>query len=125
MFFCPPYICVHPRDLAEGLDTINVVYADELLPTLYENSRISQNQLLTHRELVRHVVALGRYLQNPLAMVATLCSPSKELLSLKLHSLEHFLTPDEKYEAVKQVMVIATNCRGYEATCLYKCYWFF
>lgn len=112
MSFCPPCVCVHPRDLAEGLDTINVVYGDELLCTLYENSRISQDQLPTQRGIVRRTVALGQYLQNPLAMVATLCSPDKEILSLKLHSLEHFLTLDEKYEAVEQVMVTTTN--GYK-----------
>lgn len=70
-------------------------------------------------------MALGWYLRNPLAMVATLCGFGKEILSLKLHSLEHFLTPDEKDEVVQQVMVTATNCRGYEATCLYKCCRFF
>lgn len=35
----------HPRDLAEGLDMIKVVYGDESIPSLYENSRISQEQL--------------------------------------------------------------------------------
>jgi hypothetical protein len=35
----------HPRDLAEGLDMIKVVYEDESISSLYENSRISQEQL--------------------------------------------------------------------------------
>ncbi|XP_057817210.1 transcription elongation factor SPT6-like isoform X2 [Cryptomeria japonica] len=115
----------HPRDLAEGLDTINVVYADEFLPTLYENSRISQDQLPTQRGIVRRAVALGRYLQNPLAMVATLCGPGKEILSLKLHSLEHFLSLDDKYEAVEQVMVTVTNQVGVDINLAASHEWMF
>lgn len=38
----------HPRDLAEGLDMIKVVYGDETIPSLYENSRVSQEQLPGH-----------------------------------------------------------------------------
>lgn len=38
----------HPRDLAEGLDIIKVVYGDETIPSLYENSRVSQEQLPGH-----------------------------------------------------------------------------
>ena len=99
----------HPREFTEGLDTLNVVYGDVVFPSLYEKSRISQDQLPTQKGLVRHATALGRYLQNPLAMVATLCGPGREILSLKLHSLEHFLNPDERYEAIEQIMVTVTN----------------
>lgn len=44
--------------------------------------------------IVRRAVALGRYVQNPLAMVATLCGPEREILSVKLSPFENFLTPD-------------------------------
>ncbi|KAH9293044.1 hypothetical protein KI387_041751, partial [Taxus chinensis] len=62
--------------------------------------------------IVRCAVALGRYLQNPVAMVATLCGPHREILSLKLHLLEHFLSKDDRYEAVEQVMITLTNQVG-------------
>ncbi|KAG8367791.1 hypothetical protein BUALT_Bualt16G0109500 [Buddleja alternifolia] len=42
-------------------------------------------------------------------MVATLCEPGKEILSWKLTPLENFLTPDDKYGMIEQVMVDATN----------------
>eukprot|EP00252_Welwitschia_mirabilis_P017917 TRINITY_DN3996_c1_g1_i1.p1 TRINITY_DN3996_c1_g1~~TRINITY_DN3996_c1_g1_i1.p1 ORF type:complete len:1701 (+),score=496.98 TRINITY_DN3996_c1_g1_i1:372-5474(+) len=103
---------VNPRDMEEGMDAVNVVYADEVLPSLYENSRISQEQLPTQRGIVRRAAALGRNLQNPLAMLATLCGPGKEILSLKLHSLEDFLSPDEKYEATERIMMTVTNQVG-------------
>lgn len=45
-------------------------------------------------------------------MVATLCGPGREVLSWKLSSLESFITPDEKYGMVEQVMVDVTNQVG-------------
>lgn len=74
---------------------------------------------------MKRSVALGRYLQNPLAMVATLCGPGKEILSWKLCPLEHFLTPDEKYEVVEQVMVDATNQVGLDINLAASHEWLF
>ncbi|KAL0453260.1 UNVERIFIED_CONTAM: Transcription elongation factor SPT6 [Sesamum latifolium] len=87
----------NPRDVGHEMDNLNIVYGDESLPHLYENSRISVDQLPSQEGIIRRAVALGRYLQNPLAMVATLCGPAREILSWKLNPLENFLTPDEKY----------------------------
>ena len=74
---------------------------------------------------MKRAVALGRYLQNPLAMIATLCGPGKEILSWKLHALEQFLTPDEKYEVVEQVMVDATNQIGFDVNLAASHEWHF
>lgn len=74
---------------------------------------------------MKRAVALGRYLQNPLAMIATLCGPGKEILSWKLHALEQFLTPDEKYEIVEQVMVDATNQIGFDVNLAASHEWHF
>lgn len=115
----------HPREFTDGLDTLNVVYGDVVLPSLYEKSRISQDQLPTQKGLVRRATALGRYLQNPLAMVATLCGPGREILSLKLHSLEHFLNPDERYEAIEQIMVTVTNQVGVDINLAASHEWMF
>uniref|UniRef100_A0ACD5XYJ0 Uncharacterized protein n=1 Tax=Avena sativa TaxID=4498 RepID=A0ACD5XYJ0_AVESA len=104
----------HPRDMNEQIASLNSIYVDESFPRLYENSRISSDQLPGHSGIVKRAVALGRYLQNPLAMVATLCGPGKEILSWKLHTLQEFLTPEEKYEVVEQVMVDATNQIGFD-----------
>ncbi|KHG09405.1 Transcription elongation factor SPT6 [Gossypium arboreum] len=88
----------NPRDVGHEMDELSIVYGDESLPRLYENSRISTDQLPGQSGIVRRAVALGRYLQNPLAMVATLCGPGKEILSWKLNPMENFLTADEKYQ---------------------------
>ncbi|RZS13117.1 hypothetical protein BHM03_00044647 [Ensete ventricosum] len=58
-------------------------------------------------------------------MVATLCGPGKEILSWKLCPLEHFLTPDEKYEVVEQVMVDATNQVGVDINLAASHEWLF
>lgn len=35
----------NPRDVGHEMDNLNIVYGDESLPHLYENSRISVDQL--------------------------------------------------------------------------------
>jgi transcription elongation factor SPT6 len=102
----------HPRDLAEGLDMIKVVYGDESIPSLYENSQVSQEQLPGQPGIVRRAVALGRFFQNPVAMIASLCGPAKEVLSLHLHPMQSNLNSEEVYEAIERVMVTVTNQVG-------------
>lgn len=70
-------------------------------------------------------MALGRFLQNPLAMVATLCGPGREILSWKLNPLENFLTPDEKYRMIEQVMVDVTNQVGLDINLAISHEWLF
>ncbi|PWA93343.1 global transcription factor group B1 [Artemisia annua] len=115
----------NPRDVGQDMEDIGVVYGDETLPRLYENSRISSDQLQPQSGTVKRAVALGRYLQNPLAMAATLCGPSREILSWKLSPLESFLTPDEKYGMVEQVMVDATNQVGLDVNLAISHEWLF
>ncbi|KAI3694464.1 hypothetical protein L1987_77429 [Smallanthus sonchifolius] len=115
----------NPRDVGHEMDGISVVYADQTLPHLYENSRISSEQLQPQSGIVKRAVALGRYLQNPLAMAATLCGPAKEILSWKLTPLESFLTPDEKYSMVEQIMVDVTNQVGLDVNLAISHEWLF
>lgn len=35
----------NPRDVGQEMDELSIVYGDESLPRLYENSRISSDQL--------------------------------------------------------------------------------
>lgn len=115
----------HPRDFNPQMENFSIVYGDESVPRLYENSRVSSDQLPGQSGIVKRAVALGRYLQNPLAMIATLCGPGKEILSWKLHALEQFLNPDEKYEVVEQVMVDATNQIGFDVNLAASHEWHF
>ncbi|KAI4348564.1 hypothetical protein L6164_009273 [Bauhinia variegata] len=115
----------NPRDVGHEMDGLSIVYGDESLPRLYENSRISSEQLPSQQGIVKRAVALGRHLQNPLAMVATLCGPRREILSWKLCSLEGFLNPDEKYGMVEQVMVDVTNQVGLDINLAISHEWLF
>ncbi|KAG7962184.1 hypothetical protein I3843_09G052600 [Carya illinoinensis] len=115
----------NPRDLGREMDGLSIVYGDESLPRLYENSRISSDQLPGQPGIVKRAAALGRYLQNPLAMVATLCGPGREILSWKLSSLENFLAPDEKYGIIEQVMVDLTNQVGLDVNLAIGHEWLF
>ncbi|XP_059668271.1 transcription elongation factor SPT6 homolog [Cornus florida] len=115
----------NPRDVGHEMDGLSILYGDESLPHLYENSRISSDQLPGQSGIVKRAVALGRHLQNPLAMVATLCGPGREILSWKLSSLESFLTPDEKYGMVEQVMVDVTNQVGLDINLAASHEWLF
>ncbi|KAL6271298.1 hypothetical protein ACE6H2_028209 [Prunus campanulata] len=118
-------IVEHPRDVGYDMDDLSIVYGDESLARLYENSRISSDQLHVQSGIVKRAVALGRYHQNPLAMVATLCGPGREILSWKLNAFEHFLTPDEKYAIVEQVMVDVTNQVGLDVNLAASHEWLF
>ncbi|XP_010528633.1 PREDICTED: transcription elongation factor SPT6 homolog [Tarenaya hassleriana] len=115
----------NPRDVGHEMDELSCVYVDEALPRLYENSRISAEQLPQQSGIVKRAVALGRYLQNPLATVATLCGPGREILSWKLHALENFLSPDEKYGMVENVMVDVTNQVGIDVNLAASHEWLF
>ncbi|KAK8575678.1 hypothetical protein V6N13_033070 [Hibiscus sabdariffa] len=115
----------NPRDVGHEMDELSIVYGDESLPRLYENSRISADQLPGTSGIVKRAVALGRYLQNPLAMVATLCGPEKEILSWKLNPLENFLTTDEKYSVIEQVLVDVTNQVGLDVNLAASHEWLF
>ncbi|KAA3478359.1 transcription elongation factor SPT6-like [Gossypium australe] len=115
----------NPRDVGHEMDELSIVYGDESLPRLYENSRISADQLPGTSGIVKRAVALGRYLQNPLAMVAALCGPEKEILSWKLNPMENFLTADEKYSIIEQVLVDVTNQVGLDVNLAASHEWLF
>ncbi|VVB05328.1 unnamed protein product [Arabis nemorensis] len=114
-----------PRDVGHGMDDLRIVYVDESLPRLYEISLISGEQLPQQSGIVKRAVALGRYVQNPLAMVATLCGPGREILSWKLHPLEDFLPLDEQSGMVEQVMVDITNQVGIDINLAASHEWLF
>ncbi|CAI5531349.1 unnamed protein product [Closterium sp. Naga37s-1] len=119
-----------PRDLTSDVDNVRVsalllplpyvVFQDETLALLYENSAISQEHLPSQpgkhshapHSIVRRTVGLGRYMQNRLALAACLFGPAREVLSAKFHRLQDLLPPDDVYDALERVMVTVTNQVG-------------
>ncbi|KAL6223871.1 hypothetical protein ACLB2K_002728 [Fragaria x ananassa] len=96
----------YQRPVPRPARRLRVVYGDETLACLYENSQISVDQLPGQSGMVRRAVAL-----DPLAMVATLRGPGREILSWKplTSPFDNFLTLDDKYAMIEQVMVDVTN----------------
>ncbi|KAL8162313.1 hypothetical protein V2J09_013802 [Rumex salicifolius] len=115
----------NPRDVGHELAQMKIVYGDESLAHLYENSRVSSDQIPGHSGVVKRAVALGRYLQNPLAMVATLCGHAREILSWELSPLEKFLAADEKYMMIEQIMVDVANQVGLDLNLAANHEWLF
>lgn len=58
---------------------------------------------------VRRTVASGGFLQNPVATVASLCGPFMEVLSMKSHPLESFLSKEELCDVIERTMVTIVN----------------
>lgn len=52
----------NPRDVGHEMDNLNVVYADESLPHLYENSRISVDQLPSQEGILEFVLGCNLFL---------------------------------------------------------------
>ncbi|KAH1055533.1 hypothetical protein J1N35_033598 [Gossypium stocksii] len=49
----------HPRDVGHEMDELSIVYGDESLRRLYENSRISGISYLTHQALLNGLLLSG------------------------------------------------------------------
>ncbi|MCO5570094.1 hypothetical protein L7F22_023810 [Adiantum nelumboides] len=103
---------MYPKEVKEKLEHMNTNIVDESLARIYEASSISKEQLPGQPGIVRRAVYLGRYLQSPLASIASLCGPNREILSFGLHELQNFLTEDERYSVIEQTLVTITNQVG-------------
>ena len=78
-----------PFVLAElGTGDVQLMMADESMAALWENSAAGVEELASSAGIVRRAVALGRQLLDPLAVVASLCGPSREILAYGLHPLQ-------------------------------------
>jgi len=95
----------NPRALL-SLETggILAVPAPENVAALWENSEAAKEQMPSSIPIVRRAVALGRQALDPLAVLASLCGPTKEILSLPLHPLQSSLSKEERMLAVEETM---------------------
>ncbi|KAL8135279.1 hypothetical protein AgCh_010078 [Apium graveolens] len=74
-----------PRDVRKEMESIRVLYGDEALLHLYENSLISTEQFPLQQGIVKLVVRLGGYFQNPLVVLLVLLHLCASLALLLLH----------------------------------------
>ncbi|GAX85636.1 hypothetical protein CEUSTIGMA_g13051.t1 [Chlamydomonas eustigma] len=111
---CDHIVDEHARDIRERLETrvVEVRYADERLAALWESCRAAKEEFPEQPVHVRRAIALGRLAQDPLAVLAQLAGPGKEVLSIRATEVQDLLTPEEKMGAVEQVLVTALSQVG-------------
>ena len=99
------------RDMETGYTTLHSL--DESLPTIWQNSAAALGEFANNATIVRRAVALGRRALDPLAVVASLCSPAtKEILALPLHPLQNEVSEDERIGALERVLVTMVSQVG-------------
>ncbi|EFJ40270.1 hypothetical protein VOLCADRAFT_120010 [Volvox carteri f. nagariensis] len=106
----------HSADALQDHETRGIYCypVDEKLAKLWENSRAARSELREHAPLVRRAVGLGRGALDPLALLAALCGPDREVLSLNVYDMQDALGKDERMAAVTRVMVTAT-AQGFDS----------
>ncbi|MCO5611339.1 hypothetical protein L7F22_065592 [Adiantum nelumboides] len=112
-------------EVNSALTFVPVIYGDESLASLYEKSQVSLMQLPKQPSIIRRAVALGRSLQNPLAVIAALCNPSKDIVALSMHQMQRFLSAEELYTSIESVMVTVTNQIGVDVNLAVGHEWLF
>ncbi|KAI5072429.1 hypothetical protein GOP47_0012535 [Adiantum capillus-veneris] len=112
-------------EVNSALISVPVIYGDESLASLYEKSQVSLVQLPKQPSIIRRAVALGRSLQNPLAVIAALCNPSKDIVALSMHPMQRFLSAEDLYASIECVMVTVTNQIGVDVNLAVAHEWLF
>ncbi|GLI70134.1 hypothetical protein VaNZ11_014942 [Volvox africanus] len=104
----------HSADALQDHETRGIYCypVDEKLAKLWENSSAARSELREHAPLVRRAVGLGRSALDPLSLLAALCGPDREVLSLNVYDMQDALSKDERMAAVTRVMVTAAAQTG-------------
>lgn len=95
-----------------GTGDIATQMCDEGIAALWSTSAAAAEELPASPDIVRAAVALGRQMLDPLAVLAALCGPSKEILSLHLHPLQGQLPEGEQLAVVERVLSTAVAQAG-------------
>ena len=98
---------------AEGRD-FACVHWDCSVAKLWESSDAAQREFADQPTAIRHAIALGRYVIDPLAVFASVCGQGREILSLPLDPLQAALSDDERLGAVGLALETATCQVGVE-----------
>ncbi|GAB4816099.1 hypothetical protein N2152v2_003145 [Parachlorella kessleri] len=87
-----------------GTGDIATRLADESLAALWGTSGAAAEEFPASPEVVRKAVALGRQMLDPLALLAALCGPGREVLALQLHPLQASLPEEERMAGVVRTL---------------------
>lgn len=84
-----------------------LIPSEDSVASLWEISEAAKEEMPSAAPVVRHAVALARQALDPLAVLCSLCGPTKEVLSLPLHPLQASLGEDERMRAVEETLTTA------------------
>lgn len=98
------------EDNTERVDPLEVIYVNDEVARLYYNSTRAQNEFPKHAAITRYCIALGRYLQNPLAEYASL---GRDIVSLPFVQNQTLIPQDKLFERLETAMVDMVNLVGF------------
>lgn len=94
---------------AERSDELEVVMVNDEVARLYYNSGRATAEFPKYPPLTRYCIALGRYLQNPLAEYASL---GKDIVSLPFIPNQTLIPQEKLYDRLETAMVDMVNLVG-------------
>ncbi|KAH7383811.1 transcription elongation factor-like protein spt6 [Pyrenochaeta sp. MPI-SDFR-AT-0127] len=94
---------------AERNDPLEVIMVNDEVARLYHASGRAQAEFPKYAPMTRYCIALGRYLQNPLAEYASL---GKDIVALSFVQNQTLIPQDKLYERLETAMVDMVNLVG-------------
>uniref|UniRef100_A0A061RB87 Transcription elongation factor SPT6 n=1 Tax=Tetraselmis sp. GSL018 TaxID=582737 RepID=A0A061RB87_9CHLO len=118
-------ILEHDPEFMTRMDTgtIEVRFASDVVSKLWASTAEAQEEITEQGDQVRRGVGLGRSVIEPLAVLAGLCGPAMEVLSLPLHPLQKAVANSARHHVVEQVMITAVNQIGVDLNLAVQCSW--
>ena len=99
------------RDRILTSDTV-VTFVDDEVAKLYQNTDSAILEFPDYPPLLRYTISLGRRFIDPLLEYACLCNTKNDILSLKLHPLQTFLSSEIHANMITRAFVDAVNAVG-------------
>lgn len=100
------------RDASVALRHLQLLWVDGEPARIFKNSPAAAAEFPDEPPVVRQAVALARYVQDPLTLLAALCNADADVLGLKLHPLQELLSREERLRHLERRFVKVVNAVG-------------
>jgi transcription elongation factor SPT6 len=104
-------LCLSMRDTNRA-DSIPIHFIDSSVAQVARDSSRYREDFGELPSYLRQTISIGRYLQDPLTELASLCTATDEILCLKLHPLQGSANKDDLIKAIHSEFIIVTNDVG-------------
>jgi transcription elongation factor SPT6 len=89
-----------------------VIMVKDDIARLYQNSKRGEAEFPGFPSLLKYVISLGRFVQEPLLEIASLFGREREIKNLSLHPLQEHVPFDRLYKALERVLIEVVNSCG-------------